>query len=305
MLGGSIISIKNKTKRIIVFFFIVLFVSSVSWAYSVWIRIYDESPSADEYEYERDPNIKDEPEKNITNVLVLGIDQENGEKGRADSVIIMSFNEDTDEVALISIPRDSRVEIPGRKSDKINHSMAYGGVGLTRATVEKLLGVPIHHYVSTNFSGFRNIVDSIGGVDYYVERRITDANFNELLVKQGQQRLNGTQALAYVRFRADREGDFGRMRRQQQFLKALAEEVLSSRSIFRLPALIEQLARYVRTDMTVMQLVKFSRLTGNLNLEEVNTIQLKGSSKKIDGKSYVVLDQQFLEDTVKSFLRWD
>ncbi|MGI6658814.1 MAG: LCP family protein [Dethiobacteraceae bacterium] len=186
---------KKKGKRIVALLLLLCVVGVTAWAWSIWARIYDNPPQDDDYV--RDENIKDEPDKDITNIMILGVDQRTNEPARADTIIIVSINNDTDEVAMISIPRDSRVEIPGRGLDKINHAMAFGGINLMRATVEKLLGVPMHHYVYTNFAGFENIVDSIGGVNLNVERTITAGG---VTLQPGSQTLSGKEALAYVRF---------------------------------------------------------------------------------------------------------
>ena len=181
----------------------------------------------------QDEIIVEEEDKDLTNILILGLDQRGTEKARADTIIVLSINNATKEMTMLSIPRDSRVEIPGRGLDKINHAYAYGGVSLMRATVEKLLGVPVHHYVVTNFSGFVGLVDTLGGVTLDVERSIyvkAEQDYPAVKLEPGEQRLTGYEALAYVRFRKDSEGDFGRMRRQQQFLQAVAKEVLQAKA---------------------------------------------------------------------------
>ena len=297
---------KKKGKRLFIYLVLALVVGIIGWGWSIWARIYDNPPQDDDYV--RDETIQDEPGKDITNIMVLGVDQRGSEAARADTIIIISMNNDTGEVAMISIPRDSRVEIPGRGLDKINHAMAYGGINLMRATVEKLLGVPIHHYVYTNFVGFQNIVDTLGGVTIDVEKRISvsgEGSLPAVTLQPGKQRLNGVQALAYVRFRNDSEADFGRMRRQQQFIKALANETLQAKSILKLPQLAEQIARFVRTDMTITKALSFAQRATSLDMEEVNSVTLKGSARMINGVSYVLLDEELLLETINSYLRWN
>ncbi|EEG77512.1 LCP family protein [Dethiobacter alkaliphilus] len=292
---------KRNTKRIIAFVMLFALLAGAAWAYSVWVRVYDRADD----DYVRDPSIEETP--GITNILIIGVDAA-GDVGRADSIIVMSLNEATEDVSLISIPRDSRVEIPDRGMDKINHAMAYQGISLMRSTVENLLGVPIHHYVFTNFSGFQNIVDSVGGVTLDVERSMTvrDPDTREQITLQpGVQKLNGAEALSYVRFRRDGEGDFGRMRRQQQFLKAIADEIMESTNVLRMPQFLENVARHVRTDMSIPRLLRFSNTAARLDLEEVNAIQLKGSPTMIDRVSYVRLDEEFMKDTIQRYLRWE
>ena len=296
---------KKKGKRIVALLLLLCVVGVTAWAWSIWARIYDNPPQDDDYV--RDENIKDEPDKDITNIMILGVDQRTNEPARADTIIIVSINNDTDEVAMISIPRDSRVEIPGRGLDKINHAMAFGGINLMRATVEKLLGVPMHHYVYTNFAGFQSIVDTLGGVTVNVEKAMTvkaEKNVEGVTLEPGVQKLNGAQALAFVRFRKDSEGDFGRMRRQQQFLKAVANEVLQAKSIVKLPQLMSQAAEFVRTDMTITQSLSFAKRAASLKLDEVEAFSLKGSGQMINGVSYIILDQDHLQNSVDLYLRW-
>ena len=254
---------KTLTFRVL---FVLFAIAALTWVWSVWARVYDNPPMVDDYT--RDDTIVDVPEDGIRNILVLGLDQRGTEPGRADTIIIMSINEKTDKVALISIPRDSRVEVPGEGKDKINHAMASGGISLMRATVEELLGVPIHHYIHTNFVGFEEIIDTVGGVTIDVDKRIQNPSSN-IVLKPGVQHLNGIEALQYVRFRKDSEGDFGRMRRQQHFLTATADEVLQAKNIVKLPALLEQAARHLRTDMSIPQLLSFARKAASINIEEV------------------------------------
>ncbi|MBS4022235.1 MAG: LCP family protein [Dethiobacter sp.] len=286
----------------------VMFLAAASWGWSVWVRIHDDPPPPPVTSEDPPPEVVDVPDKNILNVLILGIDQLEREAARADSIMVMSFNQDTGEVALISIPRDSRVEIPGRSGlDKINHAMAYRGeIALMKQTVEKLLGVPMHHYVYTNFAGFTRIVDILDGVTIDVERRMEypEAN-NPIDLYPGVQRLNGTQALGYVRYRSDSNGDFARMQRQQKFLKAVAEEVLKPSIVFKVPQLLEHAARHVRTDMAISQLLSFSKTAMQINLDEIETVLLQGSTVNINGVSYVQLDEDFLRETIRLYLRWE
>ncbi|HHX74577.1 MAG TPA: LCP family protein [Firmicutes bacterium] len=298
---------KHRGKRILLVLLLVLVGSAFGWAWSVWSRIYEDVPPADDYR--RDNSTQDEPGKNITNILLLGMDQRGNEAARADAILVLSLNHDTNESALISIPRDARAEIPGRGQDKINHAMAYGGINLLRATVEKLLGVPVHHYVTTNFAGFQGIVNTLGGVTIDVEKKMTVATYGDGLppvtLQPGRQKLDGLQALAYVRFRKDNEGDFGRMRRQQQFLQAVATEVLQAKNLLLLPGLLEQAADFVRTDLSLTQALSLANFAAGLDLAGAEIVTLQGNIRMLDGVSYVILDADFLQQTVDACLRWN
>ncbi len=288
---------------------LVVLLAAAGWGWSVWVRIHHKPslpPETGQETWEQPPAGK---KKNITNILILGIDQVKHEAARADTIMVMSINEDSGEAALISIPRDARVEIPGRGLDKINHAMAYRGeIVLMKKTVENLLGVPLDHYVYTNFRGFASIVDILGGVTVDVEKEMIHDGEDEpfpFRLKPGVQRLNGEQALGYVRYRGDDQGDFGRINRQQVFLKALAKETLQVTTLLRLPQLMEQAARHLRTDMTIPQLLAFGRRAFSIDIDQVEMVTLKGQTRNFNGVSYVALDGAFLQDTVRSYLRWE
>lgn len=283
---------RNPRKRKIVLIAIVLMIPVVVWILFVWARVYDRSPDVS-------PD-----DSQIMNILILGIDQLDDEPSRADSIIVMSIHRGLQDISMVSIPRDSRVEIPGSGLDKINHAMVFGSVDLMRVTVEQLLDVPLHYYVYTNFSGFRDIIDTLGGVEVDVERQIIGSD-GRPIVEPGLQRLTGGQALTYVRFRSDAEGDFGRMRRQQQVLKAIGKSMMRPITIIRLPILLEQFAQDVRTDMPLPKFVSLGRTISTQDLAEINTIQLKGTSTLISGVSYVILDEDFLHQNVRQYLHWD
>jgi len=287
------------------FFIIVLFgtllLSAFVYGNSVWQRIHY-SPAAAEK-----PAPQPEPEGRVINVLLLGLD-ENGGRGRADTIMLLSVKEKTGQVAVVSIPRDARVEIPGRGPDKLNHAMAYNGeIVLMKQTVEQLFGVPVHHYVSTDFGGFAKIIDLLGGVTIDVEKRMIHSSVNRppIDLYPGLQRLNGSQALGYVRYRGDAAGDFGRMQRQQKFLKAVAAEALQVQSLFKLPRLLEEAASHVRTDLSLAQVWALGRLAATINPDHVSTVTLQGRGVTIGGVSYVSLDEEQLAETIRRYLRWE
>lgn len=273
--------------------------SVATWGCSVWLRIYDNPGIANSSPLPQASNPNQE--KNITNILLLGLDQ-----SRADTIMVMSVNEDAGKVSLISIPRDARVEIPGRGQDKLNHVMGYkDGIMQMKSTLEGLLGVPLQHYVFTNFEGFASLVDILGGVEVDVPRRMVHLSVkNPINLRAGKQLLSGEQALQYVRFRSDAEGDFGRMRRQQEFLKLVSAELLRPRTLLKLPRLLEEAATHIRTDMSLQQLLAFSRRAAKLNLEEVVTVTLPGQGININSVSYVRLDEAVLQETVRRYLLW-
>ena len=162
-------------------------------------------------------------------ILLLGTDARPGEKGgNTDTIILAHF--DKDRLALLSIPRDTRVNIPGHGWDKINAAYGFGGPGLTASVVSELTGIPVSKYVLLHWDGFIKIVDLLGGVTVNVPRNMyyydrVDGPRYKIDLKKGLQHLDGHQALAFVRFREEALGDIDRTRQQQEFLKALLERV--------------------------------------------------------------------------------
>ena len=196
------------------------------YAYGMLRIVPDRTDSA--YEY-RDDRI---------NVLIVGTDQGAADDvGRADSLMVANVDLKNKVVNIISLPRDSRVEIPGHDKSKINHSFAYGGIDLTKETVEDLMGIPIDYYAITNFEGFETIVNILGGVDLYVEKDMSaHTYYGDIDLHEGQQHLDPNQALGYVRYRYDAMGDIARAGRQQKFMKAVFEEALKPSNLPKLPA---------------------------------------------------------------------
>jgi LCP family protein required for cell wall assembly len=192
---------------------------------------------------------------------------------------------------LISIPRDYRVEIPGYGKRKVNAAFSLGGPGLAIKTISNYLGIPIHHYAVIDFQGFVKVVDAVGGVYINVEKRLYEPNSSRANLYPGYQKLNGSQALSYVRFRHDEEGDFGRIRRQQQFLKALATKLLEPSSIPKYPRIANLIAENVETDMSLSELIGLAKYFASSGGVKIESVMLPGAPKNIAGASYVVPDE--------------
>ena len=149
-----------------------------------------------------------DPER--TNILVLGADKGEYDPGRTDTIILVSVDPKAKEVGVLSVPRDTRVMIPGRGYNRINTAYAFGGPQLAKKTVENWLGIDIDYYVVVDFAGFEHIVDTLGGVEIDVEKRMRYQDRAQGLhidLHPGRQVLDGRQALNYIRYRADGLGD--------------------------------------------------------------------------------------------------
>jgi len=221
-------------------------------------------------------------EKRFT-VLLVGVDRRPGEQSfsNTDSLLVASINTTNGKIALLSIPRDTQVTIPGLGKNKINAAARVGkGPKTTTALIEELIGQHINGYVLTNFSGFKTIIDTLGGITlsvekdmYYVTGDTIDGVIN---LKKGTQRLNGAQALQYARFRNDAFADISRATRQQTVLKAMGKEFLQIKTVPKLPWLIPQMSKAVETNLTASQLWSLTNVLLHTETPEVSSQTLPG-----------------------------
>lgn len=230
------------------------------------------------------------------NLLLLGIDAREGESiARADSIIFVHADTGAQKLALMSIPRDTRVEIPRRGMDKINSATVYGGPEMAREVVSDLLGVPVPYHMMVDFEGFKGIVDILGGVTidvekrmYYRDRRDTPPLLIDL--QPGVQRLNADEAMGYVRYRGDALADIARTQRQQKFLMALANEMMKPKTILKLPKLVPELRKNVDTNLSLRNMVKWAGMARKLDKLEMVSGTLPGMFWDSRGVSYWYVD---------------
>ena len=255
---------------------------------------------------------KERPPETLTNrvnILLLGVDDTDKElpgdtARRSDTMMVASISPENGTINLLSLPRDTKVNIPGRKGyDKINHAYAYGGVQLAQRTVEQFLQIPINYYVVINWQAFIKVIDTLGGVDLYVEH---DMNYQDpyaeldIDITKGYQHLDGKKAGQYVRFRSDELGDIGRVQRQQRFLKALAKETMQVSTIFKVPALVNTLDQYVETDMSAMTMIKVGNSLKSFDSNNLMSEMLPGDFATIDGLSYWLPDKEQTQQLVQT-----
>lgn len=236
----------------------------------------------------------------ILSILVMGVDQRDpNESARADVAALVAINLETKAIQMISIPRDTRSAIA--ETDlvrKINYAHATGGPERMVKTVENLLGVPIHYYMETNFEGFANCIDILGGLDYYVEQRMY-LPLEGIDLQPGQQVLNGQNALSYVRWRGDAQADIGRIARQQAFLAALLDKSLRLTTLPKIPSLVSELRANLDTDMSVTKMIALAKeFVGEDNLQ-LQTTTLPGVPDNENyGASYWILDEAACKDII-------
>lgn len=231
----------------------------------------------------------------ILNILLLGVDQRGNEPSRSDVIILACLDLKDKQVTLLSIPRDTRVEIPGKSlPQKINASHTLGGAELTVKTVEKFLQVPVHYYIETNFVGFEHCIDILGGVTLNVDQKMYLPEEN-IDLKQGLQKLNGHNALAYVRWRSDGKGDIGRIERQQKFFKALNEQAMRLSTIWKIPDLLGEINQQVKTDMSLTKMIAVANKFRDVKNVKLETKMVPGIPNEIDySASYWIPDTKAL-----------
>ncbi|WP_408894306.1 LCP family protein [Paenibacillus taichungensis] len=224
------------------------------------------------------------------NALILGVDERPNDRGRSDTMIVLSVNPGKKQVLMFNIPRDTRTDIVGHNTvDKINHAYAFGGVDMSVNTVEQFLGVPIHYYMKVDMEGFAKIIDLVGGVDV---NNPFAFDYEGQRYDQGNIHLDGVAALGFSRMRYDDpKGDLGRNDRQREVLKQMLKNTMQFSSVLNIQNMLDELGTHVRTDVTFDEM-KELLLEYRNDLENVDTVEIKGKGEKINGIYYYIVDQQ-------------
>ena len=253
--------------------------------------------------------------KDKSTIMIMGVDTRDDDVGRSDTLMIAAVDPKRDQASLLSIPRDTRVKIAGHGWDKVNAAYAYGsaksgvlgGEKLAQRTVEDFLGVNIDHYVVIDTHAFQKIIDALGGIDIDVEKRMyyedpwDDDGGLVIDLKPGMQHMNGKTAVTYVRYR-DEEGDIGRIKRQQKFMKACMEKVTSPSIIPKLPTVIKEVMGSVKTDLSFRQLLEFAGTLKEAQKNGLKTDMVPGRPLYISGVSYWIPDVEKLRTTLADTL---
>lgn len=242
------------------------------------------------------------------NILVMGLDADIREDGtvvhtgtfenrRSDVMILLSGDPVTKKVTLISIPRDTRVMIPGHGYNKANAAHVIGGPALAMEMVEDFLDIPVHYYVRTNFEGLAKLVDLIGGVEYTVEKpmKYSDPTQNLFInLQPGKQVLDGNKAVQYVRYRSDGD-DITRVGRQQKFLRAVFNQTLSLSNVLRIPRIASEMAKYIDTNLDAGDMLRYANLALSMADDDLAMEIIPGAG---DGVSYWLPDMNAVKALV-------
>jgi polyisoprenyl-teichoic acid--peptidoglycan teichoic acid transferase len=197
--------------------------------------------------------------KDPISILMVGIDERDGDNGRTDSMLVLTVNPETNSTKILSIPRDTRTELidpedPDNSSkDKINHAYAYGGIEMSIATVENFLNIPIDYYVEINMEGFKDVVDAVNGID--VDNQYA-FELDGITLEEGPQHLDGTETLAYARMRKqDPRGDIGRGERQREVISKIIDKGKSLSTLTNYNDILDALENNIKTNLTLNEII--------------------------------------------------
>jgi len=241
-----------------------------------------------------------EPDDNFS-IILAGTDMKyHGQ--RTDTMLLGFVFPKYQHVALISLPRDTRVNIPGYGFKKLNGAYARGGIPLLRETLEKNFNILPTHYAVVNLDGFVNIIDILGGVDIKVEREMNydDIRGNlHIHIKKGLQHFNGEKAMEYVRFREKLFADLGRIKRQQKFMKAILAKLKNVEVLWKLPALIKEVRNNINTDLSYETILKLIKTFNYFRNENFELHMMPGSPEYIGKASYFISDKDKFKKQIK------
>lgn len=234
--------------------------------------------------------------KEPVNVLILGLDEE---EMRSDVIILANFSPEENRLNLLSIARDTRVRVKNRTS-KINALIKLGGERLVAEKIKEITSLDVHYYIILNFEGFRRIIDTLDGVEIEVPFEMDYEDPDQDLyihLKKGLQVLNGEKAEQFVRYRKGNkrgegyeDGDIGRIKMQQEFMKALIEQKLKFKYISKADEIYLILKKYLKTNIEIRDINRYIRNIQNVKIDEVRSFTLPGESAYAGGVWYFIHD---------------
>lgn len=299
---------KRKWPKYLLIGFLLVLLAGGVYAYNVYSNFSTTLDTIHEPIDRKTPSVKrteivEFDEQDPFSVLLLGVDEREDDRGRSDTMVVMTVNPATQSTKMVSIPRDTYTEIVGRgTTDKINHAYAFGGIEMSMDTTENLLDIPIDYVVQVNMEGFEDIVDAVDGVT--VNNSLAFDGFQE-----GEIDLNGEEALDFVRMRyEDPRGDFGRQDRQKQVIQGVMKKGASINSLWNYKDIFDALGQNVRTNMTFDEMVDVQRNYQDAVSNVDQMIVEDGYGETINGIWYYMMDDAELaeiQSTLKEHLELD
>lgn len=309
---------KNKKKWIILsLLLVVLIIAGIGIGYTASLLGKVDSVEIDEEQLDISKEVEEKYKNtDITNILLLGIDSEDGETGRSDSIMILSVDNVHNKLKLSSIMRDSYVDIKGHGKDKINHAYAFGGPELSISTINTNFDLNIKDFATVNFDSLPKVVDQLGGIDLditsgdlkYINSYIGSLNAEKKtnaanITSTGPQHVNGIQALAYARIRYD-GGDQERTHRHRIIFEALFNTIKSTNKT-QYPAILNELLPLVKTSLNSGDILKLATssvsLSGGL-VQDRFPRDNNGAGQMINGVYYQTFDKAKTVEQMHQFI---
>jgi len=290
---------KAKWLRITLFTFLILLIGGGYYFYNVYSNVANavdkmHNPISRDVSEKRESKVEFKKSDPIS-ILLVGVDEREGDKGRTDSMLVMTVNPENKTTKILSIPRDTRTKLINKDNpkknriDKINAAYAYGGIEESINTVENFINVPIDYYVQVNMEGFKDIVDAVGGID--VDNKYS-FELDGVTLKTGPQHLNGIKALQYARMRKDDpRGDFGRAERQREVISKIIEKGKSISTLTKYDDILAALENNIKTNLTLNDIIGIQS-SYKPAAETIEKLEIQGDGKMINGGWYFLVEDE-------------
>lgn len=284
-------------------FYLILFFVVIGIAFAtLWaVRAHQAPTPIENIPVEQQAAVAQEREKSNVYILLAGTDQREDEASRSDTIIYAAVRPVDRKVEMVSIPRDTLVNIPEVGEGKVNSALAYGGMDLLSETVSGLVDNPVDHTVLVNFQSFAKIIDAMGGIKMNVPEKMYLPE-EGIDLEAGEQKLNGEDALAFVRWRGDGLGDIGRMERQSQFMQAVMDK-MRHLPPWRWATTLWAVSHEIDTDLTTFDLLSLAWKFIGMDTGALEYQSFELNPTYIDGVSYVLLDD-YNVDTVLQQMKY-
>ncbi|WP_405083734.1 LCP family protein [Priestia megaterium] len=297
---------KKKRFRKLLLFFLILVIAAGAYVYYQYQQGLAEADGAFGKDGQFDFNGAS-ANLDSMNVLLLGIDSRGEEHSRADTIMIAHYDKDSNQPKIVSLMRDSYVDIPGHGKNKLNSAYAFGGPELMRKTIKENFGVDVNYYAVVDFKGFSKVADTIApeGITVTVPHEMSSGI--GMTLKPGKQTLHGDKLLGYVRFRHDSQSDFGRVKRQQEVIGKLMDEALQVKTLAKAPKLWGVIDPYVDTNIPPKTFIVIGKdfLVGNQPDLKSLRLPVEGSysNERVSGIGAVLsIDLEENKQALQSFL---
>ncbi|EJP22379.1 hypothetical protein HMPREF1142_1337 [Peptostreptococcaceae bacterium AS15] len=292
---------------------IIILIGASVLAFNVYINVkYPNQVKNASMTYEQLTKLAKNGDNERVNILLLGVDNlsadDNKANMRTDTMMVFSIDPKTKTGFILSIPRDTKVNVEDYKG-RINSAYSLGGIEFTIKAVKSLLNIPIHHFMEVDYQALSKTVDDIGGVEVNVPMdMIYDDPYAKpplhIELKQGLQMLNGEKAMQFLRFRhgyADQ--DLGRIKSQQAFMNAVIKKVLSSESIKQIPNYLDTFYTYVKTDMSLTEVFQTASKFIDIKPYNIKRETLIGEAKLQHGVAYYIHDEEKMKEQINTLMQ--